>query len=324
MPKPFQMISIGSLAIVAMLAAASLTIASADAVAASENETAGGVAGKNADDHGDNGGEKYLLRYQFHPGETLRWEVEHRNKVRTTMTKITKTMESVTTSVKSWHVIEVKSDGTATFEHRVDWADMIQDMTDAAEMRYDSRTGAKPPEGFEDAAKRVGVPLSRFTIDPQGTVLKRERLADAKNANKSEGFITIPLPKEPVPIGYTWSYPEDIDVPLETGGSKKIKAVQMFTLEEVKTGVATIRVATEIITPVTSAAIESKLVQRESAGRVRFDIDAGRVLGQKIDVDKQVVGFRGDASSIHYVDRFNEQLISSETITAEKSAPAKN
>ena len=42
----------------------------------------------------------------------------------------------------------------------------------------------------------------------------------------------------------------------------------------------------------------------QSAGRVRFDIDEGRVLGQQMDIDKPVVGFRGDASSIHYVNRY--------------------
>ena len=112
-----------------------------------------------------------------------------------------------------------------------------------------------------------------------------------------------------MPVGHTWSLPQDIDIPLETGGVKRIKAIQQFTLEDVKTGVATIRVSTEILTPITDPAIESQLVQRESAGRVRFDIDAGRILGQQMDIDKHVVGFRGEASSIHYVNRFSEQLL---------------
>ena len=42
---------------------------------------------------------------------------------------------------------------------------------------------------------------------------------------------------------------------------------------------------------------------------MRFDIDEGRILGQQMDIDKHVVGFRGDASSIHYVNRFSERLL---------------
>ncbi len=52
---------------------------------------------------------------------------------------------------------------------------------------------------------------------------------------------------------------------------------------------------------------------------MRFDIDEGRILGQQMDIDKHVVGFRGDASSIHYVNRFSERLLTEEARTAEKA-----
>ena len=32
-------------------------------------------------------GQKYTLRYKFHPGETIRWEVEHRSMVRATVSR---------------------------------------------------------------------------------------------------------------------------------------------------------------------------------------------------------------------------------------------
>jgi hypothetical protein len=93
---------------------------------------------------------------------------------------------------------------------------------------------------------------------------------------------------------------------------KKIKTLQKFKLEEVRDGVATIRMSTVILTPVREPAIEAQLVQRESSGVVRFDIDAGRIIGQQMDVDKQVVGFRGEASSLHYLSRFTEQIVATQ------------
>jgi hypothetical protein len=278
------------------------------------------------------GAEKYTLRYKFHPGEVLRWQVEHQSKVRATISKDTQSTDTSSTSVKAWQVTDVRPDGTATFEHRVEWVDMRQTLTGRKEVRYDSRTGTKPPAGFEDAAKSVGVPLSIVKIDAQGKVLNRQEMkaqkprpgaapaksAPDKSAPPGEGWITIPLPSEPVAVGHTWSLPQNIDIPLPSGGVKKIKAVQQFALESVKTGVATIRVSTDILTPITDPAIESQLVQRESAGIVRFDIDEGRILGQQLDIDKHVVGFRGDASSIHYVNRFCERLLPQEARTAEK------
>jgi hypothetical protein len=264
------------------------------------------------------GGETHKLRYQFHPGETLRWDVEHRTRVRTAVSGTTETVETFSKSLKVWRVKDVKPDGETTFEHSVEWLQMRQKYADRDEVSYDSRSGKKPPPCFAGMDKAVGMPLAVVTMDAKGKILKRQR-RDVAAMPQNDGSMTIPLPDEAVPVGFVWSQPQDIEVPLEGGGIKKIKAIQQFTLEDVKTGVATIRMSTNILTPVTDPAIESKLVQRESNGRVRFDIDAGRILGQEIDIDKHVVGFRGDASSIHYVNRFNEQIQSQEIKTAEKS-----
>jgi|SRR3989304_1146750 len=266
--------------------------------------------------------EKYTLRYQFHPGETLRWEVEHRTHVRTTVSGSTQTAETFSDSLKVWRVKEVKPDGAATFEHLVQWVDMRQKLAGSDEVRYNSRTDAKPPVGFEDVAASVGIPLSIITMDAKGKILNRER-KNTKGVAANEGAITIPLPDEPIAVGHVWTFPCDIDVPLETGGIKKIKAVQQFKLESVKTGVASIRVSTQILSPLDDPAIEAKVAQSETTGVVHFDIDTGRIIGQQMDVDKHVVGFRGPASSLHYVTRFSEQWIPETEQTAEKPADHK-
>lgn len=277
----------------------------------------------------ENDAEKYTLRYKFQPSETLRWEVEHRSMVRATVSGTTQDSATLSNSVKAWQVTDVQPDGTATIEYRVEWVDMRQKLTGRAEVRYDSRTGAKPPPGFETAARSVGVPLATMKMNTQGKLLERKRhevtdekgkksATSEKNENKTDAWVTIPLPEEAVPVGHTWSIPQDIEIPLPSGMVKKVKAIQKFVLEEVKTGVASIRVSTEILTPITDPAVESQLVQREVSGRVRFDIDAGRILDQQMDIDKHVVGFRGGASSLHYVNRFTERLVTEPVKTAEK------
>ena len=251
---------------------------------------------------------KYTLRYKFHPGETLRWDVVHRCRVRTTVGKTTKTVESTSRSVKLWRVTEVKPDGSATFRHLVESVDMRQKLTGRREVRYNSRTDNRPPPEFEDLAQSVGVPLSIVTMDCHGKLIERQR-KKVKASVQSEGHMTIPLPDQPVPTGHNWSFTRDVEVPLRAGGIKKIKLRQKFTLAGVKTGVATIRVANVILTPIDDPAIKSQVIQHESAGTVRFDVDAGRLLSQQVDLDKQVVGFSGKASSIHYVTRFTEKFL---------------
>ena len=51
--------------------------------------------------------------------------------------------------------------------------------------------------------------------------------------------------------------------------------------------------------------------------------DAGRILSQQMDLDKHLVGFRGETSSLHYVTRFTEELLAAEAPAAGKTAAVK-
>lgn len=259
--------------------------------------------------------QKHVLRYTFQPGETVRWKVVHRNTVHTTVAGTTQTAETISSSVKVWRIKDAAPDGTVTFEQSVEDVDMRQQLTGRDEVRYNSRTDEKAPVGFEHLAESVGVTLAVVTMDARGKILKRRR-SKVKAAAGGEGPITIPLPHEPVGVGQNWSRPHDLDLPLPGGGVKKIKTVQQFTLLSVKTGVATIRVDTQILTPVDDPAIEAQLIQHQSSGTVRFDADAGRIIAQQMDLDKKVIGFRGGASRLHYLTRFTEELLPSRAKTA--------
>jgi len=254
----------------------------------------------------------YTLRYKFHPGETIRWDVLQQSRVRATVSGTTQVTETVTKSVKAWRVTDAKPDGTATFEHVVESVDMRNKFSGREEIRYNSQTDEEPAPGYEDVAESIGLPLATVTMNSQGEILRRQRKPLKAAARNEEGQMTIPLPEEAVPVGHAWSLPYDVEVPLENGTVKKVKTLQTFKLQSVKTGVATIEVATKILTPIHSPVVEAKLIQKEQSGTVRFDVDAGRVLGQQMDLDRRVVGFtpNNPASSLHYLTRFTETLLS--------------
>ena len=264
---------------------------------------------------------KHTLRYKFKAGETLRWQVVQRALVKTTVSGFTDTAEMVSKSIKVWHVKEVKDDGTAVFENMVESLDMRQKRTGRQEIRYNSETDKEPPPEFKTVPESVGVKLSTITLSPSGEVIHRKKENVQAAAQNEQGEITIPLPEEPIAAGKSWSFPHDITVPLNNGTIKTVKSEQKFTLDEVKTGIATIRVATVILTPINNPVIEAQIIQRQSNGTVRFDIDAGRVIGQQMDLDKRVVGFVGSqnpTSSIHYLTRFTEEFLSSKTASADE------
>jgi hypothetical protein len=55
--------------------------------------------------------------------------------------------------------------------------------------------------------------------------------------------------------------------------------------------------------------MEYQLVQRLMEGEVKFDIRAGRVISQQMDIDKRILGFAGPTSSTHYIMRIEERLL---------------
>lgn len=267
------------------------------------------------------GADVYTLRYKFQAGENLVWKVEHRARVRTTVSGTTQTADTTSISAKRWRITGVQPDGSFSFVHSVDYVDMRQQMSDREEERFDSRTDKTSPPGFGDVAKAVGVPLTVATLDARGDVKKREEKQSQPNANK--GQMALLLPDAAVTIGQSWNQPFEIDVSLQAGAMKRIKAQQRYVLESVENNLATIRVETQWLTPNSDPAVDAQLIQRDTSGTIRFDIAAGRVVWQQTDIDKNIVGFQGDASSMHYTTRFTEELLPAEPQTAAKPSKTK-
>jgi hypothetical protein len=265
---------------------------------------------------------KYTLRYTFHPHEKIRWRVVHQALVRTTVSGTTQTAETRSESVKLWEVKEVdETAGQATFVHSVESVDMRQSVSGRQDVHYNSETDSLIPAEFEEVAKAVDVPLSTIVLDNRGHVTKRKE--ERAQPNSTSGEMTVPLPENPVAINEVWSFPHDTSVRQKDGSTKQVKTRQDFTLVSVENGIATIKVETIVLTPIRDPALEAQLIQHVTDGTVRFDIAAGRVVGQQTDIDKRVIGFQGEASSLHYVTRFTEELLPEGKPTASVAAVAK-
>jgi hypothetical protein len=122
-------------------------------------------------------------------------------------------------------------------------------------------------------------------------------------------------------LGGGVSVPGKVQIP--GGKSRKVSTRRRFQLKSVKTGVATITVAYQVLTPINNAQIKAQLLQRLHKGEIRFDVDAGRVISQRLDIDDRAIGFSGPASSTHYLMRFEERLLKpNERVAAKPPRPA--
>ena len=293
---------------------AALVIAAGPLVAAEASAT-GGQNAATAPEASDS----YQLRYTFSPGEVFRCKVTHLTTVETRIRGVTETAKTRSVSTKAWKILSVDQAGNTTFTYTVEDASMWQQQSGRPEIRYDSTKDKNPPDEYRHVAETVGAPMGTITIDPRGEILRRENARP--QFNPGIGELTVPLPAKPVKIGESWSTEGELPIRLTEGQVKRIKTRHVYELKKVQTGVATIAARTEVLTPVDDPAVQSQLVQRVKRGEVKFDVDAGRVLQQQMDIDETVIGFSGADSMMKYLARLTEEMVEQRNV-AQNPGPA--
>ena len=258
--------------------------------------------------------EEYLLRYKLKAGEKLTTKVVHFAETRAKMSDHNEDSNSRTISYKVWEVESVDNDGNMTFVYQLESVNLAQSVGDGEELKFNSLTDKEVPDAFKQVAESLNKPLAKITINTRGQVVDRDK--ELKAPQLGMGELTLALPENAIAIGKQWSVPRDMRVKLESGAFKKIKVRELYTLEKVSAGLATISVETQPLTPVTDPAVEAQLIQQLSRGKIKFDLSAGRVVSKKLDWSDEVVGFRGPETMLKYDAEFTEELIASQKTAA--------
>ncbi|MEQ8838538.1 MAG: hypothetical protein RID07_17165, partial [Lacipirellulaceae bacterium] len=193
------------------------------------------------------------------------------------------------------------------FMHVVESIKMTNRQPQKGVAKYDSTKDKNPPAIFQQAASAVGVPLTLVRIKPSGEIVQREEKHPQPKVTEDMP-ITLQLPKKPIAVGGKWDRDYQFTMERKNGGKMKVQTRRLCKLVSVKSGVATIEVTYQVLTPI-EPYIESLLLERMTKGKVRFDIARGRVISQNHEVDRRVLGFAGKTSSMHYVSRLEERLI---------------
>jgi len=266
------------------------------------------------------GGEEFLLRYNLEPGLVISSEVTHLAKTDTKVDSSEQNSHSRTVSQKTWEVTRVEN-GEMTFEYKILEIDMSQRIGADMEIRYSSKNGDEPARQFQAAADSVGKVISTVTIDEQGMIVAR---SDENNPpNLGMGDITLPVPKKPIAVGATWEVPRELRIRREDNTVKKVRFRELFRLDKVSAGVATVAVRSEMLTPITEPQEEAQVLQQLSNGTIKFDVDAGRMISKELGWDKVVVGFSGAGSVMDYSARLEEQVIKAELKAGASKSAAK-
>jgi hypothetical protein len=269
----------------------------------------------------DSVGSSYKLGYRFKPDETVRTKVVHLATVETKIKGVAQNTKSRTVSTRAWKIREVDAAGNITFDNLVERVEMWNSVEGREEVHFDSDSDKSPPAEFANVAASVGKVLASIKIDPQGRILSRTN--NQAQYNPGIGDLTVPFPpadKQPIKAGVTWSIPDELRLPLDDGSIKKVQIQQQYKLQKVENGVATIGVATVVLTPINDPKLKSQLVQREQNGTIKFDIDAGRLIHKQLDIDQQVIGFSGADSVMQYLARLTEEPVKEDVKAASRTA----
>ena len=252
--------------------------------------------------------EPVLLRYRFRSGESLPMKVAHRALTETTMNGATQSVETMTDSTKTWKVVSVDAEGRATIEQSVADVVMTSRTSDQGEVRWDAGGDAEPPLGYEGVRASLGKPIVRLVVAPDGRVVERHELLPCPPPATGD-LVVVPLPEGPVRVGHEWMVPQEVVVEAPGGLRKAVRTRIRYRLEGVADGIATIAVDTTVLTPVDEPQLEARLLERIWNGRLRFDVDAGRLVGRATAIDRRVVGFGGPQSSVRYKASLEERAI---------------
>ncbi len=248
-----------------------------------------------------------LLRYSFHTGDAISSHVEHRALSETTMNGVTESVETMTDSTRTWHVVDVDKDGIATLEQSVDDVTMTRRSSEQqGEIRWTSAGDAEPPPGYEAVRASLGVPLVRLRVAPDGRVLERRELRPCP-AGATGDLVIVPLPEEPVDPGHVWTIPDELVVEVPAGPRKAVRTRLRYRLESIRDGIATIAVDTTVLTPLDDPRLEARLLERIWDGTIRFDIESGQIVSRHTAIDRRVVGFGGPQSSVRYKASLTEE-----------------
>ena len=276
--------------------------------AADEGSTAKAEPTKNTEDGA--APESYLLRYRYEAGETLRWDVSDVWSREVVKGGVMHRDEASSLSEKVWKFTEVTPEGNGTFENSLAWIDMRRQAGGEPEVRYDSRKDKELPPEFRvtpETESVVGKIFADITIDPRGETVKR---IQRESTAVQSGSLLPPLPEEPVRIGEPWFLSVDTEVPIpDSNLTRKIKARQRFVLEKVEGDVATVRMTTQILTPITDPQVAAQTLQLEKKIVLRFDLKRGKLLRLEQTANRHIVGFSGNASVLKYRLSHTETLL---------------
>ncbi len=263
--------------------------------------------------------EKFVLRFQFQPGQILRYQSSQTTNLQATMPNATKKDVNKVEQRRLFTVGNVSDDGTAKIAMQFEHVRMQAQSNDSDPIVYDSTMKREEVPGpFKGAASQLRKAAAQYTMHPTGTPVSDEGVELV--AKEGQASFSLPLPTEPVAIGESWKVYMPVQVRLAENVMRKVTLLRSYRLKSVEDGIAKIVFFTSTESPIKSPTVKGQLVQATPSGTILFDIAKGQVVRKEINVDKSVLGAMGASTILTVTSRTVERLLVDETDAPQKTA----
>ncbi len=248
-------------------------------------------------------------QYRWQKGQTLDYRVEQVTEVSETTSNGRVETKSRLNLVKRWFVADVDARNVATLQLTLASLKHEQTRPNGDVMLFDSMNpGKSEPELREQMSQYVGKTVASLKIDGSGQVL--EVMQGVASRYGAEPPFIVVLPRQALSPGQAWqrNFHVVLDPPLGTG--EKYLAKQIYKVNGIDKGRANLALTTEIDNQPESPADRVPLLQKLPQGQVVFDLQAGRLVSARLNIDKTLENHQGAGSSYRFQSRYSEELIS--------------
>ena len=260
-----------------------------------------------------------LLQFLFKAGDVLTYSVKQTTRVSETAydeaakelrTGDTATQLSVT---RTWTVKDVDAAGVATLDMAI--TAMRTEIARPGPADKDGKPtvdqiviDSATDEGKQQTAAYLNKPIVTVKLDKLGNLVSATAVSGTADRLSAELPFRIALPAQAMAPGLTWDRPFTITLAPPLGTGEKHDAVQTYTNKGVTDGVLTVGLTTALKAVPADTAQLPPLVPLLWEGEALFDTKAGRFIGSKLAVKRDVPNHQGAGTRFVFESAFTETL----------------
>jgi hypothetical protein len=249
------------------------------------------------------------LSYQFkwQKGQIYNYKIKHVTSVVETLEKGTNKSESTLDLVNRWTVTDLDAKGVATLSLTLVQMRNEQKRANGDTLLFDSQNLDKStPELREQMVKYIGQTVAVVRLDGFGRVLEVKQ-GNAANFDVEPPFVVV-FPDAKAAVGQAWRRPINLVLEPPFGTGEKFELEQRYDCRKLDKGMATIGIKTEFKTIPDNARERLPLLQKEIEGEVVVDLQAGRLVSARLNIDKTVENHQGKGTSYQFKSQYVRDL----------------